>query len=277
MHLVKVLTEDLYFIFRFVVLLFKNNFKVKTALFYPEFPSKRSALYKVVKACNFNITNNPTLKHQISIYWQNETFRLPTNGYSFFNQKTINKNCLDISKTFIDKHHLTAFGYQTQINPLTYNQKFVQKGELNAQHDGKIHHHPITKTEEGYIYQELIDNTDNNWVNDLRTPVFKGEIPYVVIRSRKVEERFGGGSQKARMFKTEDIFSEDEQKAIKNFTELIGLDYGDLDILRDRNTNKIYVVDANPTAWGPTNGLTPKEKKLALLKMKNLFTRLFLD
>jgi len=277
MPFIKEVYEDLYFIARFKMLLLLNGFQIKTVLFYPEFPSKRTILYKVFKGLKYNITNNPKIKHQVSIYWENQTFRKPASEYQFFNEETVNRNCNDISKIYVDEKHLEVFGYNTQVNPLQHKGKLVKKNDLNALHDGEILQGPISTKEEGFIYQILIDNTEGNFVNDLRIPIFNGEIPYVVIRSRKIEERFGGGSQKSVVKKVEHVFSVEEVSQIQKFSKAIGLDCGDLDILRDNASQKIYIVDANPTTWGPPKGLTKENQKKTLITLSNLFEKHFIN
>ncbi len=276
MPLWKVLLEDLRFVLLYVFGFFKNGLKTQTVLFFPEFPTKRSEMYKLVKSLGYNITNNPKFTRQVEIYWKNDTFRKPWNELGVFQSKPINGNCTDISKVFVDQKHLEVFGYQTQVDPLTHQGKFVQKGDLNALHDGKILTEPISQKEEGYIYQILIDNSSDGYVNDYRTPYYFGEIPYVVVRSRKIEERFGGHSQKSKMYKTEDVFTADEIAKVKAIAKAVGLNCGDLDVLRDNASKKIYVVDINPTPW-PPKGLPNEDRKRLFEELRTLFIRYSLD
>jgi hypothetical protein len=53
----------------------------------------------------------------------------------------------------------------------------------------------------------------------------------------------------------------------------MGIDYGEFDILRDKD-GRIYVVDVNNTPWGPPNGLPEFESNIALKRLVKSFDRL---
>ena len=46
------------------------------------------------------------------------------------------------------------------------------------------------------------------------------------------------------------MFSVEEEKALLDLAARIGLDYGEIDVLRDVD-GEIYVVDVNKTPWWP--------------------------
>ena len=46
------------------------------------------------------------------------------------------------------------------------------------------------------------------------------------------------------------MFSVEEEEAILDLAARIGLDYGEIDVLRDAD-GEIYVVDVNKTPWWP--------------------------
>jgi len=54
------------------------------------------------------------------------------------------------------------------------------------------------------------------------------------------------------------------------------LDYGELDVLRDNDNGKIYIVDVSNTPWGPPNNISNKEGKIALIKLADTFRKGFL-
>ena len=53
----------------------------------------------------------------------------------------------------------------------------------------------------------------------------------------------------------------------------LGIDYGEFDVLRDKD-RRIYVVDANNTPYGPPNELSEGDCTRALVLLANEFVRL---
>ncbi len=275
----KRLLEDIIFRLRYLRLFLKNNRVIKTFLFYPHYPSKRSVLYKIMGLMDYNRTNNPKLKHDYVINWQHETFRKKIPLLEELNKKqhVINLNCNDISKKYIDSVFKSVFGYCTEINPVTYKGICVKKNNINAMHDGEIIECPVNNPDTNYIYQKLINNIyDDNLVQDLRTPVIKGNIPVVYLKRRPVEGRFAREKTTSRTGNPDEIFSAEEKNKIKRFCEKLKLEYGDLDILRDNDDGKIYIVDVNNTPHGPSQ-LSKKEKKYVLEILAREFRKAFMD
>jgi hypothetical protein len=275
----KRLLEDIIFRLRYLRLYLKNKREVKTFLFYPHYPSKRSVLYKILGLTDYNRTNNPELKYDYVINWQHETFRGKIPFLEELNKKkpVINLNCNDISKKYIDSVFKSVFGYCTEINPATYKGICVKKNNINAMHDGKIIECPVNDPDKNYIYQKLINNIyDDKLVQDIRTPVIKGHIPIVYLKRRPIEGRFAREKTTSRIGNPDKIFSDEEKSKIKKYCEKLELEYGDLDILRDNDDGKIYIVDVNNTPHGPSQ-LSKKEKKLVLEILAREFKKAFMS
>jgi hypothetical protein len=275
----KRLLEDIIFRLRYLRLYLKNKREVKTFLFYPHYPSKRSVLYKILGLMDYNRTNNPELKYDYVINWQHETFREKIPFLEELNKKkpVINLNCNDISKKYIDSVFKSVFGYCTEINPATYKGICVKKNNINAMHDGKIIECPVNDPDKNYIYQKLINNIyDDKLVQDIRTPVIKGHIPIVYLKRRPIEGRFAREKTTSRIGNPDKIFSDEEKSKIKKYCEKLELEYGDLDILRDNDDGKIYIVDVNNTPHGPSQ-LSKKEKKLVLEILAREFKKAFMS
>ena len=226
----------------------------KRILFYPDLPSLSFAIYHICLFLGYEVTNNPEETFDICIKWKDATFS-PRDGVlsrlSAQNLSVVNINCEDISKSYVDKVFHSVFGYSIAIDPLTYNGKCVMKSDLNGQHDGKIISCPIDTIEPGVVYNKLIDNeVEDGTVLHYRVPIFKHVIPCVYLKQLPLEHRFGTSSThliSSTLAEVDDVFSEDEIGKILSFCQKMGLDYGELDVLRDRNDQQLYIVDVNNT------------------------------
>ena len=229
----------------------------KTILFYPDFPYMQATIYQVCLLLGYEVTNNPVKNFDVAIKWKRYATFAPNDNIlshlSAQNISVVNINCEDVSKLNVDKIFHLVFGYSTAVDPLTYTGKCVVKSNLNAQHDGKIISCPISKIEPDVFYQKLIDNeVEDGQVLDMRVPVFKNVIPFVYLYLKKnltEEQRFFGYPSliSVRLAEAHEVFEEDEVRKIIWFCQKIGLDYGELDVLRDNNDKQLYIIDANNT------------------------------
>jgi hypothetical protein len=67
-----------------------------------------------------------------------------------------------------------------------------------------------------------------------------------------------------RLCPVEEALSAEEIRNIRKFARSIGLDYGELDVLRDRDDGRTYIVDANKTPTGPSYRLPSAESRHAV-------------
>lgn len=103
----------------------------------------------------------------------------------------VNSQCRDISKRHVDEVFGRVFGYSASIDPLTYHGPCVKKSNVNARHDGVILSCPLQRVEEESVYQIVINNQlDEEYVLDIRVPVFKEVIPFAYLKKRPVATRF---------------------------------------------------------------------------------------
>jgi hypothetical protein len=132
----------------------------------------------------------------------------------------------------------------------------IQSNRHTAAHDGRVLHCPIAEADQRLAYERLIDNRANeNTVLDLRVPVVGREIPFVYLKYRPVADRFSNTNHRVVLAAAEEIFSEEERARLRAFSLAMGLDLGELDVLRDTEDGRIYVVDVNASAWGPPQPL----------------------
>lgn len=225
-----------------------NRFKSKVALLYPDKPEKWHALYTILHMLGYKITSDVNAKADIIIAFEDITFRKEDLVLARLRKerKVINIDCFDISKEKVERVFKEVFGYESNVNPKTYTDRYIRKSNLNGKHDGKVYNFP-TEPEDGYIYQKVINNEDsNNMILDLRVFIINGEIPFVVKRYRAIDNRFNN-IKKATLVKTEDVLNQDEISKILLFCKKFGMDYGELDVLRDIDDRRIYIVDTNNT------------------------------
>lgn len=186
--------------------------------------------------------------------------------------KLINFNCTDISKTRVAAASDIAFGNSLAVDPSIYHGPAVEKSEINAAHDGRIVQCPVP-AHPGRAYQRLVDNRslDLTLVEDLRTCTLGGKPICVFIKRRTVTKRFQNTNVDVQLRNPEDVFSADEIERITTFCTEIGLEWGGVDVLRDRTDGKLYIVDANKTDMGPPIALNLPDKLIALRKLAEAF------
>ncbi|MFO7656910.1 MAG: hypothetical protein R6W78_07570 [Bacteroidales bacterium] len=279
MPLTEMIIKDLGYIIRELVNYFINHFRDRTILIYPHLPSSGSTMYKVAKILRYNITNKKDRKFDLAVYWEYLTNRLEYQYLESLAHKIriINLHSRDISKVFVDKKFHEAFLYSSIINPLEYMGTCVKKNDINARHDGVIINCPIDKTEKGYIYQVLIDNSYNHdLVRDIRVPVVDSVLDFVYLKYRKITERFKNTTEYVEVVDIKEVLSDKEIGNLNNFCKLINLEYGELDVLRDNKNKHIYVVDVNNTPQGPPKNISKKAGKQALNKIATAFAEKYL-
>ena len=271
MPFIERLIKDIIYTILKIKYFFKNGLKNKTILVYPEFPNKRTTIFKIARRYNYNLTNNIKSNPDIIINWEDVTFKKDCPELLAFSKYVINSNSNDISKVYVDRLFKEVFGYSTIIDPLTYSGKIVRKSDLNAKHDGTILDGPLKESNTDCIYQILIDNTfESDLVKDIRVPIVIEALDFTYIKYRDIRERFKNTTVSTEVVKTADVLSEEEIKLINQFCKKISFDFGELDILRNKNDNKIYIVDINNTPYGPPAN-TPIEKgKQAIQKIGSL-------
>ncbi|MGE3251096.1 MAG: hypothetical protein AB7J28_04500 [Hyphomonadaceae bacterium] len=190
--------------------------------------------------------------------------------------RLINFDCSDVSKSRVAEAFEEAFGYPLAIDPARHSGPAVEKSELNGAHDGHIVTCP-KQALPGRVYQRLVDNQRGDLVEDLRCPTIAGRPVVVFIKRRPVTKRFANANVEVELKAPEDVFSADELSRIAAFAHRLGLDWGGLDVLRDRQEGRLYIVDANKTDMGPPTALPLKEKLAATRMLASAFRAHFIE
>lgn len=260
----------------------------KTILFHPDGPLQFHALYKILQFLGYRVTYSTENKIDVAIRWwlawdgnpfaPDKPFPHPKSTYQD-GMKVLNMHCNDISKAKVNSVFEEVFGYSISIDPRTYNGRCVAKANWNALHKGRVMECPTDFQGEGVVYQKLIKNeVEDGLVEDMRVPVFGNNTPFVYLKYRSVGDRFVDRkhtNKKATIAEVFDVLSENELNNIHRFCERIGLDYGELDVLRDREDGRIYIVDANNTPSGPPSPINEEEAKVAVIRLAKAFEETF--
>jgi hypothetical protein len=175
----------------------------------------------------------------------------------------VNLDCADISKTHVAQVFETVFGRALAIDPQTHHGPYVDKSETNAAHDGQVRAGPCVRAP-GRCHQRLIDTVaPDGMAEDLRCATVGGEIAAVFVKRRPAARRFENHNAEVRLTTPEAAFSADERAQIARFCAALRLDWGGLDVLRDRRSGDIWIVDANKTDMGPPIALPLYDKLTA--------------
>ncbi len=189
--------------------------------------------------------------------------------------RLVNFGCNDISKTRIATVFSGIAGYDLSVDPATYTGPMVEKSEENAAHDGRILTGPA-KAKPGKTYQRLIDNEiEGGLVEDLRTCIIDGKAIVLFRKRRTLATRFKNDNSEVLLDTLAHAFSKTEIKLIEDFAKAIKLDWGGLDVLRDKISGRIYIVDANKTDMGPPISLALGSKLRSTRHLARGFAKSF--
>jgi hypothetical protein len=259
----------------------KKNWRSEIMVTYPDLPKSFHVLYQIAHVLGYSLTNKPASRAEFVINFEDSTFGRTDDTLRNLSKKynVINYRCKDISKRNVDNIFEKVFGYSIAVDPTTYTGNAVKKSDINALHDGQVIQCPIDRIDEGYVYQKLINNQLDDEMNvQYRVPIFKNTIPFVFLKYRSITNRFGlmpPSNLKIEIAEVHEIFTQQEVDTILTFCQEIGLDLGDLDILRDKDDGRIYIVDANNTPSGPPDAIRKEEAEIALQRLALIFEKTF--
>lgn len=214
-------------------------------------------------------------------YFEDETNPEPPQIPNSVVGKAFNFGCSDISKSRVAQKFEQVFGYALAVDPLTYEGPIAVKSERNGAHDGYAATAPLPDgeaTDPDMVYQRLIDTSvDGKWAEDLRCPVIGGEIALIFVKRRPLESRFANMNSSVALCNPDDLLSDAERAKLKQFAAAMKLDWGGMDVLRDKKDGRIYVVDVNKTDMGPPIALSMVDKSKAVAILTKQLVKLIND
>lgn len=246
----------------------------RRVLFHPYLPVPRHSIWKIL--CHLGVSITPNLRSDVglAVRWENETYATPTPMLSHIARRTqvLNLNCVNISKELVNAVFSEVFGYELGVDPLAYEGMCVEKPNSNAQKSGNVVRCPIPERRPGCAYQRLVDTSVSaTEVRDLRVPVIGRSIPLAYLKWKPRDNRFAFSDTRAELVRREDVLDTEETFKIIEFCSTIGLDFGELDILRDADSGRIYIIDANSTPFGPPRVLGDREARHAVSLLASTF------
>ncbi len=275
----KLLFYFAYFELKFIIKRVSNGLKRKTILFYPDIPLAFHEIYKICRLLGYRKTNKLSGSYCLAFNWHDTTFMAPDEKLIQLSKriKVVNIGCVDISKKRVEGILKEVFGYSTFIDPFTFLGECVKKSDLNAQNSETILLCPVKTLDESFIYQRLINNVvDGDLIQDIAVPILNGRIPFVYLRSRPLAERFDEGKSKIEVVGIEKVVTEEEKEKILVFCAKIGLEYGEVEMIRAADDKKLYIIDVNNTPIGPWGYLLPSQRIAALKRTAEAFEEQYL-
>lgn len=249
-----------------------------TIAFAPDRPRPWYMIWPVLRLAGARFVKDPA-HADIVMQFEDVTRPQPVKAPESARGRLMNFDCTDVSKSRVVAAFEQAFGYSLAVDPATHVGDAVEKSEENGAHDGRIVQCP-TPARPGCVYQRVVDNRIEGrpeLVEDIRTPTVGGRPAIVFLKRRRVSDRFANANVEVVVARPEDVYSQAELASIARFTELLGLDWGGLDVLRDAREGRLYIVDANKTDMGPPIALPLAEKLHATRVMARAFRAFVAD
>ncbi len=252
----------------------------------PEWVCRGYVLGKIIRSLNLNVMPfSPWFGYDLALNFQDNTFSTVDvvsylDGIYESGQRppVVNGSCCDISKRHLGHVFFRVFGYSLEIDPTDYAGPVVTKSNNNAAHDGRVIRCPISSeiVDANLSYTVLVDNCLDGMAHDMRVVWFGKVLDFFYLKRRPIPERFSNTNSFVTIETTSSHFTGREIDLIGALASELGLEYGELDCLRDVKTGLLYVVDVSKTPNGPPNGLSRKASNLALRKMSVEFAKMYI-
>ena len=238
----------------------------------------------MLRKAGVEMSNKLNGKYDVGIYWDprmdinKQTPKLKQNGKKI---KLINLFLVDTAKGFVAESFETHFGYGYHVDPTTFNGYCISKHNGNGTKSCFFLKCPIEANDifKDHSYQKIIDYTDKkdpNTLYELRIPIVGGIIPCVLFKTRNRGLRFTSKNRSIQIVNPLKYLTEQECQKIITYCRYIGLEMGEIDVLRSHEDGQIYIIDVNNTSWWPPNKLGDVDRNIVLNLMWNAFLESFI-
>ena len=216
--------------------------------FHPMRPEPNMSIAYVMRRLGVRIHFGPS-ETGFNIAWDTGTWFSPK-AVRELPASALNARCLDISKTTVDRIWSEVCGYTIGVDPLTTVGPLVTKPDENGRRGGRVVEGPLKSRETGTVYQRLVNTRIGDRVLQIR-PVIVGSRIVLVYEKWRAYPYWFKADELTIPKHVDDFFTDEQAAQLLRFAAAIGLEYGELDVVRDEGTGLIYVVDANRTPVRP--------------------------
>lgn len=252
--------------------------------FSPTYPKEFDySIIAMIHYLGYSVVRTPEEPFDFGYMWKDCTYlEVPSELLEIAKQKiVININCTNISKVKVDQVFAEVFGYHSLVNPFHYKGKCIKKPNENGKGGGEIIDCPLNSSNEAddSVYQRYIETNPSGPQLEYRVPIVMGSMPTVFEVYKDNLETLKDGQLKHQMKhsilpkEVSQVFSNREHEQVLAFCHKIGLDIGELDVLRCAETGRVYILDVNKTPtylsmfhhyWKPAD----KRKAIAVVSEK---------
>lgn len=252
----------------------------RTALCYPVHLEPYLVAHRIFLHLEYRVETDPHGRYDFAFLSEPATV-YPAPGYRPVRDvPTINRDARDISKRAVERAFCEAFGYALGVDPETFRGPVVRKSDANYAHDavvldGPLRVDPAADRADGVTYQRYVDTrTADGYYLDHRVPIYDGEVPLVYLKYHPEGARRFVDVSHSELARPSDAFAADELRGLAEVARRMGVEYGEMDVLRDNADGRIYVVDVNRTPSGPVKGVTQEQRRQALDVLAPAFERM---
>lgn len=246
----RVLKIYLYFQSRKFTHIFKRPKFQGTIAFHPQNPAPWYNIWQIARLAQLKTISDIRTADIVFVFEDKTYSEVDISDVIATSKPVINARIDDNSKTRVAEVFRNVFGYDLEIDPTIHEGLAIRKSDSNGTHDGIVINCPIPKSDviKGQCYQKLVDSTFNGQTSeDLRVAHALGELALVYHKHKPLNDRFGTHYLSVDVREPAAIFSPQEINNIKMFCDAMHLDFGAIDIMRDKHDGRIYIVDVNKT------------------------------
>jgi hypothetical protein len=252
----------------------------RTLLAHPFRPRIEDDYTLTLIACRLGlrITTNPGAACTVAMHWHDTTRRPPNPVLQRLaaTLPVINLEGNDISKTSVDAAMHAVFGYGLAVDPLRTAGDVLEKDDLNALHDGRILRGPLERRRPGRVYQAVVRGQEaGGFIEELRVPVVGDEVPFVYLKYKPVHAPLEL-SVRGTIVEPGGVLAPEELAGLVAVSRALGIDFGELDVIRHQADGRLYVLDANNTPAVRFTGVSAADRRATIDRLAEAFERVYL-